>query len=660
METHTDDPVETGGSVLLPVEWQAHNRAEETRIAVEAWLEAVLAFPGPASLSFVLSAGRARGVHGGFVVNAIDAESALEAAQLIRSTANALNAWQGLGEPVAYRQPEPGPNAFEFVAVDGPGRQIFSSQSAPWSVAMQQDSQTTMTIELRGNEISGDQPAVGCTVGLSGHGPAIGMIATLLAADPPGPLRLEARPLARSTDRPDELSLPLPMAAHLISSPARIRDAWPFHPVQQPGRVIEIVEQATPPHAALFGGSGQGKTTLMEHLVDRSLDEGNTVVVVCPHGDLARRAATIAARRDAPFAALDFADQRRCPRWNLCIPPPEMDPRSWAAELVGVVRSAWRDMPEEYFGPVWNKSMRVALSVLTRDPLGPHPLTELAEVIRPPLRDPWRQALGRIADGQLSDEVGELHRAIEKNSDSHLGFWVSSKIEPFTSDDRVRRVIGDRRGDIHLGRVVEGESLVVSAPGSALGDEGASLLVGTILTQLWHVIRRRAHADPVIDVFVDEAHRIPPKSLMEMLAEGRKFGLRLRLATQSPHQLDGAARDAVLNNAGAVGTFRTGPREAVYLDPMFPETPAGALNRLQRHWIAITDGEQDLVGATAPPITDPEDRTALTAANARRHFRERHHDDPIERTLPHLPCPPLGSGLSEYVAASSDLFGGQG
>lgn len=657
-DQHADGQAFVATSVLLPIEWQTDQRAQETKIAVEALMEAALSLSAPVSLAFALSASAGDGIQGGLVVSALDPASTLQSAHLIKAAANSLNNWQALGDPRPWEEPEPGSSTFDLAIAQGPGRQIFNYKSAPWELARKQDQPTTLLVELRGLDTDCNQPAVRCTISVTGEGPALEMNATLLAADIPGEIRLEAVPREHTADQQPELALPLSMAAHLISSPARIPQAWPAHPVHQPGQIMEMIDQATPPHAALFGGSGQGKTTFMEHLVDASLGAGNTVVVVCPHGDLASRAATLAQQHGARFGAVDFADYQHPPRWNLCEPPPGVTPTQWAAELIPIVRTAWTDMPEEYFGPVWAKSMRVALSVLTRDPQGPHPLSDLAGLMLPPIEPKWVQALQRIDDSLLTREVEDLHRAATHDSEARWGIWTTAKIEAFTAHDRVRQVIGHRTSSLDLTRVVDGESLIVSAPASALGDEGASLLAGTLITQLWHLIRRQDNPEHNVDIYLDEAHRIPPHTLNELLAEGRKFGIRLRLATQSPHQLDPATCNAMLNNTGTVGTFRVGPREARYLDPMFPTTRPETLNRLNRHWLAITNGEQEHLGPAPPPIVDPDDQTALTNAH-----RNQHPLQPPQRPPHHPPSPTSAPNNTKrtpigfYAYSTEDLEG---
>ena len=609
-------------SVLLPMEWQAQSCPREQRLAAELWLEAFLDSSIAAGLSFTLSASREMGVRCGFVVHAVDRQTAMEMADLVRKSANSMNPGQGLGEPEAFWEPEPCPITFDLVVGEGPGREIFSGRSGPWTLAASLDDTTIMKVELRGNDTFHGQPAVRCTVSIGGFGHGTEMMATLLAADTPGNVRLKAVPRISSVGQPPELLLPLDMAAHLVSAPARIEDAWPEHPLGSPQRALELVEEAVPPHAAIFGGSGLGKTTFFEHLVDSSFAAGNSVLVICPHGDLASRAATLAQRRQVEFKAVDFADQECVPRWNISVPPPDVAPSQWAGELVHVIRAAWHDAPEEYFGPVWRKSLRAALSVLVRDPQGPHPLTELASLLRPRLPSDlarWNAVLSRIADMELASDLKEVRTMLERDREQHTGLWIKSKLEPFIADDRVRRVIGHPRSTVAFDGLARGEPWIISAPASALGDEGASIIMATLLGQLWHGLRRRENTEQLVDVYVDEAHRIPPLVIAEILAEGRKFGVRIRLASQSLFQLDPEMRDVIMTNTGALGTFRIGPKDAVYLEPSFPDISIGTIARLDRHWLAITDGINEVIGPTEPPIVDSDNRSALTAAHRRQH-----------------------------------------
>ena len=101
-----------------------------------------------------------------------------------------------------------------------------------------------------------------------------------------------------------------------------------------------------------------------------------------------------------------------------------------------------------------------------------------------------------------------------------------------------------------------------------------------------------------IELFVDEWHKIPSPAIVAMLAEGRKFGVRLRLASQHFGQLTSPQRESVIANTGFLATFRTNSSDASMLDPRFPTVARDRLERLPRHTLAYTTGDSDSVIAT--------------------------------------------------------------
>lgn len=91
-----------------------------------------------------------------------------------------------------------------------------------------------------------------------------------------------------------------------------------------------------------------------------------------------------------------------------------------------------------------------------------------------------------------------------------------------------------------------------------------------------------------------------------MLAEIRKFGVRMILANQSLSQLPPRVRGVALANVGTLVTFATGGPDAELLDPLFPTITSGVLQRLGRYNAAVTTRGRDLVVATPPPLPRPD------------------------------------------------------
>jgi hypothetical protein len=136
--------------------------------------------------------------------------------------------------------------------------------------------------------------------------------------------------------------VPEGVAARLLSLPARTIGTWPVveAPPAPPEAVIGAARNAVPPHVLVQGGSGQGKTTFLEHLVDAGLEDGAAIVVVCPHGDLASRAAARIARAGAPLRVIDYGANDPVP-WNLTVPDPGIGLEEHASLLTDVVRGLW-------------------------------------------------------------------------------------------------------------------------------------------------------------------------------------------------------------------------------------------------------------------------------------------------------------------------------
>ena len=131
-------------------------------------------------------------------------------------------------------------------------------------------------------------------------------------------------------------------------------------------------------------------------------------------------------------------------------------------------------------------------------------------------------------------------------------------------------------------------------------------------------------------VYVDETQNFLTNTLAAMLAEARKFGLRLTLANQNLAQLAGHGRhdllQALLGNVGTLAFFRLGPTDArsmeLYTRPLFDEF---ALQRLPNFHaigrILTAHGPlEPLVFRTLPPELPSKEKIAAAVRYRQRRF----------------------------------------
>jgi hypothetical protein len=237
--------------------------------------------------------------------------------------------------------------------------------------------------------------------------------------------------------------------------------------------------------------------------------------------------------------------------------------------------------------------------------LDPAESTELADIAslitEPSNADRRRLLLDRIDDPELTSVIErEVMPMVNSRDPGNSATFLVSKLSPLVDSWALRA----RTGADTLGverAVRTGRPFIIHAPAAVLGDSGSRVVVSIALHRLWLATRRRRKPVPT-HVVVDEWQLYPSTTIGAMLSQGRKYGLRMRLANQNLAQLSQSLRDTVLGNSGSVICFRVGPADAALLDGLFPTVPRYRLQTLPPHTFAVTFGDRDFITAAPPPL----------------------------------------------------------
>ncbi|WP_409328885.1 helicase HerA domain-containing protein [Trujillonella humicola] len=598
--------------------------------ATAAAAAALLDLPVPARWTFAVEVGGAAPAEAHLTVRSLDdalAEQALEAAGAVLAVTTPWATWAAAPDADAGR-PLPFSAALAEAPVDAaspaPGPDLLP---AFWHGTTRATARTRLTLTLvtPGAGSASGQPRG--RVVLSSDAPTLHAVGGTLAAG----LGDDTARYAFGPLRPGEGTLPLtvPVVGRCLAAVSLVPGGWDARASVPAGELLDRLTRTAPPHTAVFGGSGLGKTTLLRAVVEHRLAAGGTAVVLDPHGDLAAQVTLDASRLGVPVQVLDFGDPDDPPRWNVMAPPEGVDPRAWVTELLAAVQAAWPGADAQWFGPVFRRAMGGLLLPLVLDPAGPWPLPSVLQMALPRNTDRDDPAV-RWRDGVLSRVPADVRRdaweavgLMDRDREGHARTWLISKLEPLLQHPGVRAVIDHPVGTVDLAAVQAGRSLVAALPASTLGDEGATVLSLLLLRWLWGHARRGARQP--VDVVLDEAHRMPAGMCAELLAEGRKFGLQLRLGTQSPAVLPGDLRTAVLTNVGTVASFRVGPLDAAHLRGRLGAPADGELAALRPHQVLVTaDDGQSVVGTG--PAGEPGDGAGLMRRLSRSDVDQRRRD----------------------------------
>lgn len=349
------------------------------------------------------------------------------------------------------------------------------------------------------------------------------------------------------------------------------------------GRVDVILDaQDARRHIAVEGKTGSGKSAFLKNVCVSWLDTSYPLIVLDPHGDVAQAVAAHSAERrgrttwyvrhgdtDHPIGLNvigggDAETRERNVDALLDHMQQVIDPRSEGMFGERAKRTFW--LVAEAASHVYGGRLTVQIvQTLLLEQRHVRQLADRVEAVAPAAAKRVRAELGNLADKEWSELVS----------------WYQSRFQMWQKTRALREITGTGIDAIDMSAVLDGQAdLVVDLASPQLGDTVAGILGGIYLRKVRDTMGRRSDRDvPVLLVF-DEAQRFRDEAPDRLLAEGRKYGLSLVIATQSIEDLAPRLARAVEANVGSFVSLRTGLNGAGAASARLGGWPAGDLIRL--------------------------------------------------------------------------------
>jgi hypothetical protein len=365
------------------------------------------------------------------------------------------------------------------------------------------------------------------------------------------------------------------------------------------GRSIALPLHLRTRHLVATGVWGSGKSTLLCALALDDLRAGRPFLFIDPHGTAADRLA-------------DYADY-------LCVDAVLVDTSDGSTDRLQVLPrlTKSRRSRDEIDTAIRRLADAVATSLLDLEWAGPRwyagfePLLELVVVHRGELIDGvvWLNDPQQLRERMKHPDLSELSRsrllALLSDQNDVRG-WITSKLHPLISGD-ARRIIAPAGRGVELAEELSRERPVIVNLAGLSGAE-ANLVGHLALSAVIDAaLARRATERSLVTCYVDEVHRFPARGLSRVVAEGRKFGVGLAVATQSLGQLSAGLAD-LATAAGTHAVFRATPDTANRLAPILGVEPQALLAQPDLQATLAVQGQQATTVIVPPYETCPVSR----------------------------------------------------
>jgi hypothetical protein len=326
-------------------------------------------------------------------------------------------------------------------------------------------------------------------------------------------------------------------------------------------------------HMGVVGGTGTGKSTLLLNLVLQAVADPRpgTIVVLDPTGalvrDLKARLPVSIARDTVEFDPSQLFFTKKGEEWvapgfNFLDLPSEVrdDPaafdRATSVTISDLIRSFHDAWGAESVGARAGYFMTSILKGLMKRPRTT--LLDVRDVITN--KDARERYLRWLPPGSgfvssfVKDELPKYR----------LEDFISTldKTGWFSGSHLLRGALCQRDKPAVFSEFLNHRLVLLNVSRGLVGDQNCRILGSAFLSMLWSERLTHGEGAPPLTLVIDEAQTFALPSLVHMLSEGRKYGVRVVLANQYFGQLPDDLRAAMEGNVGVWCCFRTGPEDA--------------------------------------------------------------------------------------------------
>ncbi len=317
-------------------------------------------------------------------------------------------------------------------------------------------------------------------------------------------------------------------------------------------------------HTLVIGGTGMGKSTLLEYSFVQDMNSNYGAALIDPHGDLANSLIKrIPSERINDVIFIDPSNLDYPVAVNLLEIPKGLDDNAQAMakdyiteSLISIFRKVFSDEDSgghriEY---ILRNVIHTAFSV---------PDATLFTLQKILTNDLFRTSvINQLKDDSLKDFwYGEFNKAGSYQKVKMIG-GVTAKLGRFERSTVAKRMLAYPHSTIDFDEVLDMKKLLIcNLSKGSIGNDTSSLLGMVILAKLqlssWRRAQTQSFKRSDYYLYVDEFQQFSAPIFTQLVSESRKFGLYLTLAEQTTSYQDESESSILLANVGNIVCFRT-------------------------------------------------------------------------------------------------------